>query len=81
MSEMIRSLHNEKFFSVLDLKDGYFQVSHKKEDRDKTAFLSPDNRILHFTRMPQDYKNSPATFQRRMTLMLSGLLGKIWFVI
>ena len=64
------SLHGQKYFSVLDLQDGYFQVKLRPEDKEKTAFLDADNRLMQFTRMIQGFKNSPATFQRGMQIVL-----------
>ncbi|KAG0419634.1 Retrovirus-related Pol polyprotein from transposon opus [Dictyocoela roeselum] len=66
-----------KYFSVLDLKDGYFQVPLCTEDREKTTFLDADNRLLQFKKMPQGYKNSPAIFQIGMAKIFEGLNGKI----
>ncbi|KRH94578.1 pol polyprotein, partial [Pseudoloma neurophilia] len=80
VSETIRHLHNQEYFSIIDLKDGYFQVTIKIEDREKTTFMTPDNRLLQFTRMPQGFKNSPATFQRGMTIILHDLIGKVCYV-
>ena len=74
MSELIRTLYNKKHFSIIDLKDGYFQVPLSIQDREKTAFLTPDKRLFQFKVMPQGYKNSPAIFQRGMTMILEGLL-------
>lgn len=75
MNEILCNLYYKEIFIIIDLKDGYFQVPLLPSDRDKTTFLTPDNRHLRFTRMPQGYKNAPATFQRGMTMILEGLIG------
>lgn len=80
INEITRPLHNMAIFSVIDLEDGYFQVPLHRGDRDKTTFYPPDNRLLRFTKMLQGYKNSPATFQKGMTMMLNGLIGVSCFV-
>lgn len=41
----------------------------------KTAFFTGTT-LMQFTRMPQGFKNSPAVFQRAMTLILKDLVGK-----
>lgn len=46
MDEIIRSLHGQKHYSIIDLEDGYFQVPLKKGERDKKTFVTPDNRLL-----------------------------------
>ena len=73
--EMISLLGRYRWFTTIDLKDGFFQIPIRKGDREKTTF-STGTRLMRFTRMPQGYKNSPGVFQRAMTLVLQGLLEK-----
>lgn len=51
----------------------------KEEDAPKTAFSS-DIGHYQFNRMPFGLKNTPATFQRLMNSVLSGLQGTRCFV-
>jgi hypothetical protein len=44
--------------TTLDLKAGYWQVSLKQADRDKTAFVSPFG-TYPLKRMPFGLKNAP----------------------
>lgn len=76
ITELIAELRGHKWFSTLDLKDGYFQVPIRKEDREKTTFDDGSGRLMQFTRMPQGYKNSSGIFQRVMNIVLQGLIGK-----
>ncbi|KAG0441708.1 Transposon Ty3-I Gag-Pol polyprotein [Dictyocoela muelleri] len=69
-----------EFFSVLDLKDGYFKVPLTSKDREKTAFLDLNHRIMQFTKMPQEYPNIPAIFENGMCMILDSLIGKACFV-
>lgn len=75
IEEVIRRLHNKKYFSVLDLEDGYFQVILEDKDKENTAFLDDNVQLMQFTRMPQSLKNALALFQRRMSFVLKGLFG------
>ena len=58
-------LSGAKWFSVMDLKSGYYQVEMEPCDREKTAFVCPLG-FYEYTRMPQGVTNAPATFQRLM---------------
>ena len=79
MNEIIHGLQGQKFFSKIDLKDGFFHIPVKKEHRHKTAFRVK-NRLYEWNVMPQGFINSPAIFQRFMDKILSGLIGKFCYV-
>ena len=55
-------MHGAKFFSKFDLKMGYNQLSIKKEDRWKTAFMTPDGPYV-MNVMTFGFANAPAYFQ------------------
>lgn len=73
IQELITMLHGKKYFTSIDLKDGFFKIPIKETDRSKTAFYT-GKRLMQFTKMPQGFKNSPAIFQRAMQLILKELL-------
>ena len=68
-------LNDAKFLSKIDLCKGFWQIAMKREDRHKTAFVSPDRGCYQFKRMPFGLKNSPATFNRAMRKLLHGMLN------
>ena len=67
------------YLSTLDLASGYWQVELAPDAREKSAF-STHRGLFEFTRMPFGLCNAPATFQRLMQVILTGLEGKSCFV-
>ena len=63
-------LNGSKWFSTLDLLQGFFQILMSPESVEKTAFTTHDG-LYEFTRLPFGLRNSPSTFQRIMDVILS----------
>ena len=66
------TLSGSEWFSTLDFISGYWQVQIEESYRPKTAFCTTE-RLVQFRVMPFGLCNAPATFQRLMDLVLSGL--------
>lgn len=65
IEDALTCLNGSKWFSVLDLRSGYYQVPMNEYDKEKTAFICPLG-FYQFDRMPQGVSGAPATFQRIM---------------
>lgn len=72
LEESFSALTGSKWFSVLDLKSGYYQIEMNEEDKPKTAFVTPLG-FWEFNRMPQGVTNAPSTFQRLMEKCMGDL--------
>uniref|UniRef100_A0A2N9FTH5 Integrase catalytic domain-containing protein n=1 Tax=Fagus sylvatica TaxID=28930 RepID=A0A2N9FTH5_FAGSY len=61
--------------SFLDAFQGYHQIALRREDQEKTVFITPRG-VFCYKVMPFGLKNVGATYQRMVTKMFSKLLGK-----
>jgi hypothetical protein len=61
--------------SFLDAYSGYNQIKLKKEDKEKTAFITPYD-IFCYQVMPFGIKNAGATYQRMMQNCLGSQIGQ-----
>ena len=72
MDGCLDSLGDAAVFSTFDCNSGYWQIPVATEDRDKTTFITHTGTFRH-VRMPFRLRNAPATFQRALDIILSGL--------
>ncbi|XP_033362977.1 uncharacterized protein LOC117241106 [Bombus vosnesenskii] len=79
ITEILDQLGSAKYFSMFDLASGFHQIRMSQADAHKTAFSTPYGHF-QFKRMHFGLKNAPATFQRLMNSVLSGLQGIELFV-
>ncbi|CAH2097419.1 unnamed protein product [Euphydryas editha] len=79
ISEILDQLGNSTYFTTLELASGFHQIKMHPKNIPKTAFSTPTS-LYEYTRMPFGLKNAPATFQRLMNNVLSGLQGLYCFV-
>lgn len=73
LQDLFAATRGAKFFCTMDCSEGFFQIPLAKEDRPRTAFLTPLG-LFQYTRAPFGLKTSPAAFQRTMnTIFKEGL--------
>lgn len=72
VDECLDSLNGSKWYSCLDLNQGFFQIGLDPRDRDKTAF-STSQGLYQFTVTPFGLATSPSVFERLMEDVLRGL--------
>ncbi|KAK0145445.1 Retrovirus-related Pol polyprotein from transposon 297 [Merluccius polli] len=72
MEDCIDRVGSAQYVTKLDLLKGYWQVPLTHRASEISAFVTPDT-FLQYTVMPFGLRNAPATFQRLMHLVLSGV--------
>ena len=72
---MLQWLHGARYFSKLDLRDGYHQIGVADADQEKTAFTCRYG-TFEWRVMPFGLMNAPSTFQRAMNQVFMPLLDK-----
>ena len=73
------ALHGAVWFSTLDLASGYWQVELDDEAKEKSAFAVRGG-LYQWKVMPFGLCNAPATFERLMERILTGLHWEILLV-
>ncbi|XP_050254989.1 uncharacterized protein LOC126700853 [Quercus robur] len=74
IDQLVDATYGHPRMSFLDAFQGYHQIALPPEDREKTAFISP-NANYHYNVMPFGLKNAGATYQRMMTKMFRDKIG------
>ena len=72
VDDTLDALGGAKYFTTLDLQSGYWQVTLEENSKEITAF-STSKGHWEFNVMPFGLTNAPATFQRLMDYVLTGL--------
>uniref|UniRef100_A0A1B6CSL2 RNA-directed DNA polymerase n=1 Tax=Clastoptera arizonana TaxID=38151 RepID=A0A1B6CSL2_9HEMI len=63
IQDVIDKVVNCSYFTVLDINSAFWCINLKKQDREKTSFVTKYGKFM-FKVLPFGLKNAPATFQR-----------------
>jgi hypothetical protein len=69
IDDLLERLHGSKWFTKLDLADGYHQLRIHAADWCKTAFITPEG-LWEYKVIPFGLANAPAAFMRHMHKVL-----------
>lgn len=72
IDDLLDQLSKARYFSILDLASGFWQIQVEPKSREKTAFTTPHG-LFEFRVMPFGLTNAPAVFQRLIQKVLGGL--------
>ncbi|KAH8265713.1 hypothetical protein KR038_010730 [Drosophila bunnanda] len=79
ISMILGNLGKAKYFTTLDLKSGYHQITLAERDREKTSF-SVNGGKYEFRRLPFGLKNAASIFQRTIDDIRREQIGKFCYV-
>ncbi|XP_057662269.1 uncharacterized protein K02A2.6-like [Diorhabda carinulata] len=79
IDEILCDLNNKKYFSVLDLKDSFYQIKLDKETSKLTTFATPLGRY-RILRLPFGINTAAEVFQRKNNIIFGGILGNKVFI-
>src|SRR6266511_3649205 len=79
IKEYLTMFQGAKYFTIIDLASAYWQIKLRRQDREKTAFITAQG-LYQFIVMPFGLNNAPATFQRLMNDVLREYLRKFCLV-
>jgi RNase H-like domain found in reverse transcriptase/Reverse transcriptase (RNA-dependent DNA polymerase)/Integrase zinc binding domain/Integrase core domain len=74
IDDCIDKVGHAKYVTKIDLLKGFWQVPLTDRAKEISAFVTPHG-FYQYKVMPFGMKNSPATFQRLMNMVISGLEG------
>jgi len=79
MDDLFDILRGTEWFSIIDMKSGFWQVEMHLDDKEKTALCTTGG-LWQYNVMPFGLCNAPATFERLMENVLRDIIGKIGLV-
>ncbi|CAC5392821.1 Retrovirus-related Pol polyprotein from transposon 297,Retrovirus-related Pol polyprotein from transposon 17.6,Transposon Ty3-I Gag-Pol polyprotein,Transposon Ty3-G Gag-Pol polyprotein,Retrovirus-related Pol polyprotein from transposon 412 [Mytilus coruscus] len=80
IEDTLDTLSGSKWFSTLDMRSGYWQCGLDEKDREKTAFAIPGSGLWQFKVLCFGLCGAPATFERLVEKIFSGLTWRICLV-
>lgn len=75
VEEVLEKMQSAKYFTVMDLKNGFFHVEIEEQSRKYTAFVTKEG-LFEFNKAPFGFCNSPAVFVRFINYIFQHLINE-----
>ena len=75
IDEILMRMRNHKWFTLIDLNWGFWNVSLEERAKEFTGFVVPDKGVYVWNVMPFGLKTSPTVFQRAIEIALEPLIS------
>jgi hypothetical protein len=75
VDKIVDDATNSEMLSLMDMFSGYHQIRVRREDEEKTSFITPFSTFC-FVRMPKGLKNVGCTFSRMIEIVLHSQLRR-----
>lgn len=79
INAILEKLKNSKYFSTIDLRNGYWQIPMAEESKIYTAFTVPGRGLFQWRVMPFGLHSASATFQRALDSVIGPELDSFAF--
>ncbi|XP_070136089.1 uncharacterized protein [Drosophila bipectinata] len=73
--DVLQKLQKSRYFTVMDLENGFFHVAIEEESKKFTAFITKSG-LYECNRTPFGFRNSPAVFIRYVNYVFQELMNK-----
>ena len=70
--DILASFKGNRYFLVMEMCHGFYQIKIVEEEPHKTSFVTPDCQ-RQYRRLPFGFASSPAIFQRMVDMLLGGM--------
>jgi len=73
--DVLQKLQKERFFTAMDLENGFFHVAIEKDSKKFTPLITKSG-LYEFNRTPFGFRNSPAVFIRYVNYVFQKLMNR-----
>nr|KAG5692917.1 hypothetical protein BaRGS_031421 [Batillaria attramentaria]KAG5699313.1 hypothetical protein BaRGS_004250 [Batillaria attramentaria] len=80
VEDILDCLAGSQYFTVLDMKSGYYQIEIEEAHKERTAFTVGPLGFFEYNRLPFGLCNAPATYQRLMEDIFQDMNMKICLI-